>query len=51
MKRIVRDLTLAAGNIDRRYIQFILVLLALSLFAIGAGAPIGGGGGLPGTGG
>jgi len=48
MKRIINSVTLFAGNVDRRYIQLALVILAISLFALGAGAPTDGGGSIPG---
>jgi hypothetical protein len=47
MKRIIQNLSMSAGKIDRRHIQLFLALLTLSLLVIGAGAPAvqGGGGG------
>ena len=39
MKNIVRDTKLFFGKLDRRFIQLFFLVLALSLFALGAGAP------------
>lgn len=50
MKRTIRSITLFAGTFDRRYIQLALVILAIGLFALGAGAPADGGGSIPGGG-
>ncbi len=44
MKHTIRDLTLALGRLDRRHMQLVLMVLALVLFVLGAGAPEGGGG-------
>jgi Trk-type K+ transport system membrane component len=41
MSTITRDLTIFASKIDRRTIQFILILVSLGLFILGAGAPMG----------
>jgi hypothetical protein len=39
MKKIQNQLTLFLGRLNRRHIQFFLVLLYLILFVLGAGAP------------
>ncbi len=44
MKHTIRDLTLALGRLDRRHLQVALMVLALVLFVLGAGAPEGDGG-------
>jgi len=51
MKQISTQLSLLVSRIDGRTVQFVLLLVTLSLLVIGAGAPAGGSGGLPGTGG
>jgi hypothetical protein len=48
MKTIPDELALLVGKIEPRHIQLILILLTLSLLVLGAGAPIDGGGGIPG---
>jgi hypothetical protein len=45
MKRTIRDLSLVLGRLDQRHIQLALVLLGLTLFVLGAGAPDDWGGG------
>jgi hypothetical protein len=47
MKNTIRSITLLAGNFDRRYIQVALVILAMGLLVLGAGAPTDGGGSIP----
>jgi len=44
MKNITNTLAFSVSRLDRRYIQFALLLLTLGLLVIGAGAPAGGGG-------
>ena len=39
MKRVIQELYLSAGKIDRRHVQILLATLILSLLVIGAGAP------------
>jgi hypothetical protein len=39
MKHNIRNLSLAMGRLDRRYIRLGLVVLTLALFVLGAGAP------------
>ncbi|MFV1950052.1 MAG: hypothetical protein ACC633_09025 [Anaerolineales bacterium] len=39
MKKIIRNLSLSAGKINRRHVQIILALVILSLLVLGAGAP------------
>jgi hypothetical protein len=48
MKSIVSEITLKVGRINPQYVRLAWILLALSLLALGAGAPADGGGGLPG---
>lgn len=48
MKNIQSNLAFLAGKIEPRHIQTIFILLTLSLFVLGAGAPADGGGGIPG---
>jgi hypothetical protein len=51
MKKFTLEINKLATHIDSRTIQFALLVITLSLLAIGAGAPVGGGGGAPGVGG
>jgi hypothetical protein len=51
MNNIIERITISIGRIDRRYIQLVLLILSLALLVIGAGAPGGGGLGVPGNGG
>lgn len=44
MSKLTRDASLLASKIDRRTVQLILLLISLTLFVIGAGAPMGEGG-------
>lgn len=44
MSKLTRDVSLFASKIDRRTVQLILLLVSLTLFVIGAGAPMGEGG-------
>ncbi len=46
MKHIIHNLTISASKLDRRHLQLLLLVLTLSLFVLGAGAP--GAGGSPG---
>ncbi len=39
MKHIMQVTKMSLGQIDRRYIQLALLILSLSLFVLGAGAP------------
>jgi len=39
MKNIVRDINVQISRIDRRHIQLAVLILSLSLFVLGAGAP------------
>ena len=48
MKHIIYSIALLSGKIDRRHVQLALVILTISLFALGAGAPTDGGGSIPG---
>ena len=48
MNKFSLELSKLSTRIDSRTIQFILLVLTLGLLAIGAGAPVGGGGGVPG---
>jgi hypothetical protein len=43
MKNTLNQLALHAQKIDRRHIQFVLVLLGLVMLVLGAGAPEDGG--------
>ncbi len=45
MKSLTHDVSLALSHVDRRTIQFILVLISVGMLVIGAGAPLGDGGG------
>ena len=45
MKRNVRNLSLAFGQLDRRRARLGLAVLTLALFVMGASAPTAGGGG------
>jgi hypothetical protein len=51
MNNTLNSLYLSVSRLDRRQIQFILLIVSLALLVIGAGAPIGGGEGAPGSGG
>ena len=44
MDRHQRDLQVFLGRMDRRHVRLILLILALILFVLGAGAPEGDGG-------
>jgi hypothetical protein len=44
VSKLTRDVSLFASKIDRRTVQLILLLVSLTLFVIGAGAPMGEGG-------
>jgi hypothetical protein len=50
MKDLIVRACVLAGKVDRRHIQLILLILSLTLLAIGAAAPVGGGLGNPGNG-
>ena len=39
MKRVIQELYLSAGKIDRRHVQILIATLILSLLVLGAGAP------------
>lgn len=39
MKNLQNQITLLLGRVNRRHIQFFLVVLYLTLFVLGAGAP------------
>ena len=39
MNHFRNQLTLLLGRVNRRHIQFLLVILYLTLFVLGAGAP------------
>jgi hypothetical protein len=39
MKNFVRDINTMVCRIDRRHIQLAVLILSLSLFVLGAGAP------------
>ena len=39
MKKILQVSRQYVGKLDRRHIQFVLLILSLSLFVLGAGAP------------
>lgn len=43
MKGLVQEVKINIGRLDRRHIQFILLLLTLILLVLGAGAPGAGG--------
>jgi len=51
MKQIAAQLSSLAPRINTRTIQLIVLIVTLSLLALGAGAPVGGGSGIPGCGG
>ncbi len=51
MKQIATHLSLLAPRINARTIQLVILIVTLSLLALGAGAPAGGGSGVPGVGG
>lgn len=44
MKRVTRDLNLTLGRLDQRHVRLGLMVLALVLFILGAGAPEAGSG-------
>lgn len=44
MKGLIQDMKLFSAKIDRRHVQLVLLLLTLSLFVLGAGAPTAGSG-------
>lgn len=44
MKNIISSIVATASRFDKRYIQLVLVILALVLTVLGAGAPEAGGG-------
>jgi hypothetical protein len=44
MKDTIRQLTLSVSQIDRRLLQVVLLVVVLTLFVLGAGAPVTGGG-------
>lgn len=44
MKHIFRNLHLSVTKINRQHVQLIVLLITLSLFVLGAGAPGSGGG-------
>ena len=39
MKNIIRDSKIFISKIDRRHVQLIVLIITLSLFVLGAGAP------------
>ncbi|MCJ7703354.1 MAG: hypothetical protein MUO62_17355 [Anaerolineales bacterium] len=39
MKHNLNNLALLTGRVNRRHIQFFMVILYLTLFVLGAGAP------------
>ncbi len=39
MKRIFRETNLLVGKLNRQHVQLFLLVLTLSLFILGAGAP------------
>jgi hypothetical protein len=39
MKSYLNELTLFVGRLNRRHVQFFLVVLYIALFVLGAGAP------------
>jgi hypothetical protein len=43
MEALIREIKLSIGNLDRRHVQFILLILTLILLVLGAGAPGAGG--------
>ena len=43
MEGLIREIKLSIGNLDRRHVQFILLILTLILLVLGAGAPGAGG--------
>ena len=45
MNRYQPDMQLFLGRVDPRHVRLILLILALVLFVLGAGAPEGDGGG------
>ena len=47
MKSKLNNLYLTVTHLDRQHIQVFLLLLSLSMLVIGAGAPMGSGGGTP----
>ena len=44
MKNIAREIILSASKLDRRHIEFILLIVSLGLLVLSAGAPEVGGG-------
>jgi len=47
MKSLVSEITLKVGRINPQYVRLTWILLALSMMALGIGAPADGGGGIP----
>jgi hypothetical protein len=47
MKRYLQQINLVSRSVDSRHIQVLIALVTLSLFVLGAGAPMAGG--TPGT--
>ena len=43
MEGLIREIKLSIGNLDRRHVQFIFLILTLILLVLGAGAPGAGG--------
>lgn len=44
MKDAIRQLTMNMSQIDRRLIQVVILVAILTMFVLGAGAPVSGGG-------
>jgi hypothetical protein len=47
MKGLVSEFTMKVSQINPQHIRLAWILLALSMLALGAGAPADGGGGIP----
>jgi hypothetical protein len=39
MKNIIRDINASICRVDRRHVQLAVLILSLTLFVLGAGAP------------
>jgi hypothetical protein len=44
MKNLTNKMTVSMSKVDRQTVQIVLLIVSISLFLIGAGAPMGNGG-------